>query len=269
MRGKIAVAPDVQLEAARNLNGTKDSMRKLPDGGPGARTFALLGLAVLIAGMFAFFAARHAAQQNNLSNIRATGIPANVPTSIANLMGLSPVPTKLSPAFTLIDQRGRTLSLSNFRGRAVVLEFMDTHCTDICPIISQEFVDAYHDLGKSASQVVFVAVNVNQYHAGVADVASFTREHGLSTVPSWYFFTGSTSDLRTVWQDYGVEVEAPNPNADIIHSSFVYFIDPTGHERYLGNPSVDHTSKGTAYLPAGLLTSWGRGIALVAHSLVS
>lgn len=41
--------------------------------------------------------------------------------------------------------------------RAVILEFMDTHCVDICPIVSQEFVDAYHDLGATASHAVFLA----------------------------------------------------------------------------------------------------------------
>jgi peroxiredoxin len=46
-------------------------------------------------------------------------------------MGLSPVPARPAPGFTLTDQDGRTMSLSSFRGRAVVLEFMDPHCTDI------------------------------------------------------------------------------------------------------------------------------------------
>jgi cytochrome oxidase Cu insertion factor (SCO1/SenC/PrrC family) len=66
-----------------------------------------------------------------------------------------------------------------------------------------------------------------------------------------------------------VEVEAPKPNADIIHSSFVFFIDPSGHERYLGSPMDDHTAKGAVYLPAGLLASWGQGNALVTRSLIS
>ena len=48
-----------------------------------------------------------------------------------------------------------------YRGKVVVLEFMDPHCTDIYPIVSQEFIDAYHDLGRAAGDVVFAAVNVN------------------------------------------------------------------------------------------------------------
>jgi protein SCO1 len=69
---------------------------------------------------------------------RPTGIPASVSDAQINLMGLSPVPVRPAPGFTLTDQDGRTLSLASLRGKAVVLEFMDPHCTDICPIVSHE-----------------------------------------------------------------------------------------------------------------------------------
>jgi cytochrome oxidase Cu insertion factor (SCO1/SenC/PrrC family) len=183
-------------------------------------------------------------------------------------MALAPVPNRPAPGFTLTDQKGQTLSLGSFRGRAVVLEFMDPHCVDICPIVSQEFVDAYHDLGRAASHVVFLAVNVNPYNLTVSDVATYSQEHQLNRIPSWHFFTGSVSDLTAVWHSYGIEVEAPNPNADIIHTSVVFFIDPSGHERYIATPMDDHTAQGSAYLPAGPLASWGDGIALVTRQLI-
>lgn len=236
---------------------------------PRRRPGPLLIIAMMIlvtgAGVFAYAANAHRQHTNQL--IRVTGIPADVSTPLASLMALSPVPAKPAPAFTLVDQHGRTLSLRSFRGRAVVLEFMDTHCTDICPIVSQEFIDAYHNLGAAAKRVVFIAVNVNKYHARVADVATFSREHQLDSIPSWHFFTGPVATLSSVWKAYGILVQAPSANADIIHSSFVFFIDPSGKERYLANPMDYHTSTGVAYLPAGQLTSWGQGIALVARSL--
>jgi len=230
--------------------------------------FVALAVAVILSGFLAYSAIRNRQLQEAPGSIRVTGIPVNVPTSTADLMGLSPVPHSIAPNFTLVDQQGKTLSLRSFRGRTVVLEFMDPHCTDICPIVSQEFVDAYHDLGKSASRVVFVAVNVNQYFTSVADMKSFSDEHRLNTIPSWHFFTGPPSALKTVWHNYDIAVEAPNPKADIIHTSIVYFIGPNGRKQYVGVPMDDHTGKGTSYLPANQLASWGKGIALVAQSLI-
>ncbi len=235
--------------------------------GPGPAVIVAIVTLVLVAGLFAFIAVRHRDQQGQL--IRASGIPSSVSTPLAALMALTPIPAKQAPDFTLTDQNGSTLSLSSFKGRAVVLEFMDTHCVDICPIISQEFIDAYHDLGSKASHVVFLAVNVNSYHAAVTDVAAFSQEHQLNTIPTWHFFTGTVSDLQDVWSSYGIVVQAPSPNADVTHSSFAFFIGPDGRERYLANPTDYHTANGAAYLPAGPLASWGHGIALVTRDLVA
>ena len=62
-------------------------------------------------------------------------------------------------------------------------------------------------------------------------------------------------------------VEAPGPDADVIHSSVMYFIDPHGRERFLASPTADHTARRSSYLPAGQLSARGQGIALVARQL--
>ena len=183
-------------------------------------------------------------------------------------MNLDALPRQAAPGFTFTDQDGRTLALSDFRGKVVVLEFLDPHCTDICPIVSQEFLDAYHDLGPLAGKVVFAGINVNPYHTGVQDVLAFSREQRLTTIPGWHYLTGPVPALRPAWQDYHIYVQAPNPDADVVHTSAVYFIDPQGRERYLASPEVDHTKSGTSYLPAGELTAWGRSIAALARSLI-
>jgi cytochrome oxidase Cu insertion factor (SCO1/SenC/PrrC family) len=221
---------------------------------------------VAFATVFAFAVTRLGARSGN-PPFRPTGIPASVSTKLAGLMQLSPVRPAAAPGFTLTDQSGRPVSLASFRGRSVILTFMDSHCTDICPLVSREFIDANKDLGSTARNVVFIAVNVNQYHGRIADVASYSSAQGLDSIGSWHFVTGPLRDLRTVWSNYQVMVQAPSRNADVIHTSLIYFIDPQGKERYVAAPMVDHTAKGVAYLPPGQLAAWGRGIALVARAV--
>lgn len=193
-------------------------------GNPGRRPWLLLGalaVVVIVAAAAVVIAVRWH-QRESFAGQRPSGIPASVPTWTIDLMGLSPAPASTAPGFTLTDQDGRALPLSGFRGKVVMLEFMDPHCTDICPLVSQEFVDAYHDLGSSARNVVFVAVNVNQYFNQVQAVLAYSREHQLTSIPDWHFFTGPVTALRAVWREYDVEVEAPSPAADIVHTSIVY-----------------------------------------------
>jgi cytochrome oxidase Cu insertion factor (SCO1/SenC/PrrC family) len=229
---------------------------------------ALTVLVGVAAAVPAYLVARHNTAPTAMQLPRVSGLPADMPTSLANLMSLSALPRTPAPGFTLTDQQGHRLTLASLRGKVVVLQFMDPHCTDICPLVSQEFLDAYHDLGARAGQVVFAAINVNPYHTSVSAMDAYSREQGLITIPGWHFFTGPVAQLRSVWQGYHIAVDAPNPDADVQHTSAVYLIDQRGRERYLAIPVADHTKSGTAYLPAKQLASWGHGIALLAKDLL-
>src|SRR5487761_316066 len=193
-------SPETSAGKAESVTGNDIKPRRLL----GPWFFGALAVAVVLSGLLAYSAIRNRAPQGAPGYLRVTGIPADVPTSIANLMALSPVQHSSAPNFTLVDQLGKKMSLTSLRGRTVVLEFMDPHCIDICPIVSQEFVDAYHDLGTDASHVVFVAVNVNPYFTTVADMRNFSYEHRVNATPSWHFLSGAPSALKAVWPNYGI-----------------------------------------------------------------
>ncbi len=264
------------------MSSTKELEESAPaaDGGGGSRRpsaalrfYALLAVTFLVVASASYFILTKAFPRNQsgsssaAATLRPSGIPSVISTPVANVMGLTPLPAKQAPGFSLVDQTGQSFSLSSFRGKTVILEFMDPHCTDICPIVSQEFVDAFHDLGANASKVVFLAVNVNQYHNSVASVQKFSVAHGLDAITSWHFGTGPVASLKPIWANYNVQVSAPNPNADIIHTSLLYFIDPNGNERFIAAPVVDHTKAGKSYLPADTIAAWGHGIANLAKYL--
>lgn len=98
-------------------------------------------------------------------------------------------------------------------------------------------------------------------------MAAISCEHRLDAIPTWHFFTGPLATLRSTWAHYGIEVESRGPNADVVHSSIIYFIGPGGRERFIAAPTDDHSKSGIAYLPAGDLSAWGQGIAQVARTL--
>lgn len=229
-------------------------------------TIALV-ITIVLAGVLLGYAL-HLRNRNAQPPIpRPYGVPSNLSTSVVNLMSLSPIPHHLAPNFTFVDQHGKTISLHDLRGKNVVLNFMDPHCTDICPIVSQELIIANHLLGARAKNTVFLAINVNQYNLTSADVNKFTNEHGLNTIPTWHFLTGSYAALAKAWAEYGIQVLAPSPTADVQHTSVTYFINTRGQEQYLAAPQVDHTNKGVAYLPGTDLLAWGKGIAQVVKDL--
>ena len=69
-----------------------------------------------------------------------------------------------------------------------------------------------------------------------------------------------------MWRAYNIQVQAPGPDADIVHTSVDYFIAASGIERFVATPMAGERN-GKSYLPPGTLAAWGHGIALVARYL--
>ncbi|MHB1506044.1 MAG: SCO family protein [Sulfobacillus sp.] len=146
----------------------------------------------------------------------------------------------LAPGFTLTDQFGRPVTLSQLRGKTVVLAFIDSQCVTICPLTSAAMVAALHLLGPAASQVALVAIDANPSATSVADVRAYSVAHGL--LYGWQFLTGSLTELKAVWRHYGVYVAAVSGNID--HTPALYVIGPNGHERALLVTAMDEATAG-------------------------
>ena len=142
--------------------------------------------------------------------------------------------------FKLTDQNGSVVKLSDFRGRVVILTFMDTKCADTCPLTAFHFRQAYQQLESSEKeQVVFIGVNVNIDASEVADVYEITQAWRLDEISNWHFLTGSLDVLQPVWQEYGIGVISSHDTqtSAMTHTPGTYMIDPTGQKRwYISTP---------------------------------
>jgi cytochrome oxidase Cu insertion factor (SCO1/SenC/PrrC family) len=161
-----------------------------------------------------------------------------------------------TPAFHLVDQEGRPVSLSGLRGRAVALTFLDPVCTSDCPLIAQEFRVANSLLGAESRRVVFVAVVANEIYRSTAFTNAFDRQEGLEHMRNWLFLTGSQSELEHVWEHYGIAADVLPAGAMVAHSDLAYLIDARGRTREVlstepGTGSASNSSF-SVYLAAAL-----------------
>ena len=131
-----------------------------------------------------------------------------------------------APDFTLTDQFGRPEQLSAFRGRTVLLTFIDSRCTTLCPLTAELMTRIQADLG-SGTPVELMAVNANPQHTKVSDVRTWSVRHRM--LHRWLFLTGSVRNLKAVWADYGIQAKVVH--GDVEHTAVVFLIDPTGMVR--------------------------------------
>jgi cytochrome oxidase Cu insertion factor (SCO1/SenC/PrrC family) len=146
-----------------------------------------------------------------------------------NVLSGFPMSGDVAPNISLVDQFGKSVTLSSLRGHEVVLAFIDARCKELCPLTAQIMYEAKAHLGASAaSQVALVAVNANPAATSIAAVQSWSIEHGM--LHQWLFLTGPAKQLQSIYHLYNVYVQV-DARGQSEHDPVIYIIDATGHER--------------------------------------
>ena len=145
-----------------------------------------------------------------------------------------------APDIKLVNQFGQPMSLSQFRGKVVMLGFEDSECTTVCPLTTQSMLQAKQLLGTAGNQVQLLGVDANPDATSVADVLSYSRAHGM--VNQWDFLTGSPAQLKSVWSAYHIAVQVEQGQID--HTPALFVIDPQGREQKLYLTQMAYSSVG-------------------------
>jgi protein SCO1/2 len=141
--------------------------------------------------------------------------------------GTLALPAKQAPAIHLRNYLGQAVTLSQYRGKAVLVTFLYTNCPDICPLIASNLRVALNMLGKHDSQVQVIAVSVDPRGDTPANVARFVSDHEMTG--RMQYLIGSASELAPTWKAWNVgsEREVGQPQL-ISHSALVYGISASG-----------------------------------------
>lgn len=147
-------------------------------------------------------------------------------------------PKGIPPAdFTLRDQDGRTVRLSDFRGRPTILTFMYSTCRDTCPLTAQQIKIAMDDVGHD---VPALAVSVDPANDTPLNARRFLVRQGLTG--RMRFLLGARAQLEPIWRSYFIQ---PQGNG-FDHSAYVLLIDAKGIQR-VGWPVSQLTPEGLAH----------------------
>jgi len=190
---------------------------------------SLVIIVVAIALIHQHIAAVSASQQQQAANMLTGGAV------------LSDMPA--APSFTLVDQNGQTVALNQLRGHPVVITFIDTTCTQECPIIAQYLDDTAYFMQHSKttktspSQVEWLAVSVNPTNTPASAHGFLTKNK--VTIPL-HVLLGSQAQLSAIWKAYHIQV-IPTPT-DVQHTSGLYMVDKQGRERLWMDAGFDPTA---------------------------
>jgi protein SCO1 len=139
-----------------------------------------------------------------------------------------------APEFSLRDQNGQRVTMTEFRGRPVIVTFLYSHCKDTCPVEARLINQAVQELGSPRATVL--AFSVDPAHDTQASVHAFLRKERITAPFRWVL--GTQAQLKPIWKGYAVTPQS----AEAEHMARIVLIDKRGYQK-VGYP-FDQTTPG-------------------------
>ncbi len=134
--------------------------------------------------------------------------------------------------FTLTDQHGQPFTLSEQKGKVVLIFFGFSFCPDVCPLTLSKWKQIEKQLGEQNSEVEFVYITVDPER----DTQEKLKTHLAVFSDSFIGLTGTPDDLKTAYAGYGIyrEVVKVSEGAAgylVNHTSRIFVFDRAGNWR--------------------------------------
>jgi protein SCO1 len=137
-------------------------------------------------------------------------------------------PPKAMPNFTLQSTHG-PVSLTDFRGKIVVLYFGYTACPDVCPTTLAYLREALNKLGGQASEVQVLFVSVDWKRDTPEKLAAYTSAFR----PDFIGLGGTQAQIDAVTKDFGIFYQLNPADANgyysVDHTATVQVLDRQGN----------------------------------------
>jgi cytochrome oxidase Cu insertion factor (SCO1/SenC/PrrC family) len=171
--------------------------------------------------------------------------PASSPGSSAaaanpNLDLGTPLGGKPAPDIRLENQFGQPMSLAQFRGKVILLGFVDSQCTTVCPLTTLAMLEAKQMLGAAGDHVQLLGIDANPDAIAVSDVMGYSRAHAM--VNRWDFLTGTAAQLKAAWKAFNIYAKIDAGQVD--HTPALYVIDAQGREQKVYLTTMAYSSIG-------------------------
>jgi len=106
------------------------------------------------------------------------------------------------PDLTLLDEQGQAVSMAALLAsdRPLLVDFIFTTCTTICPVMSAGFARLQALLGDATSAVIMVSITIDPDHDTPARLRAYARRYHAG--PQWRFLTGSRDQIHRLQQAF-------------------------------------------------------------------
>jgi protein SCO1 len=157
-----------------------------------------------------------------ISNAGKADSPNVVQTPDSPFKGGTLPPGVHAPQFTLTDQNGKSVTMSQYRGKPVVVTYVYSHCKETCPIQAQMVRGALDDLGHD---IPALAISVDPFADTPASARAFLKRADLTG--RMRYVLGKRRQLQPVWRGFAIQPQL----RDSEHQAYITLVDRKGMQR--------------------------------------
>jgi protein SCO1/2 len=128
---------------------------------------------------------------------------------------------------TLTAVDGRRMQLSDFRGKPLLVSFVYTGCTQVCPTATKFLARAVREaqVALGADAFATLTIGFNPPADNPQSMRAFARQYDLD-LPHWAFLSPDLSDVESLTRDFGFSYAASSGGFD--HLTQVTVVGPDG-----------------------------------------
>ncbi|WHY65304.1 SCO family protein [Neobacillus sp. SuZ13] len=141
---------------------------------------------------------------------------------------------KIPAEVTLIDQNGDSYNFGKDKTKLKLVEFIYTHCPDICPTTTQKMIDLKKDfekVGVFGKDIEFLTITIDPYRDTPEILSDYMQGFEIQNNKDWLFLTGDKqnikrdrAEIKKVTDAMQFQFKDPG-NGQFIHSTFTFLID--------------------------------------------
>lgn len=148
-------------------------------------------------------------------------------TSVFTFAGDLPRPNNFGGNFTLPSTLARDASLSDWRGKIVLLNFGFTSCPDVCPMVLSKLVLVQNQLDKDNKKLQVIFVTVDPDRDSLDKMQAYLKNYHHAFVG----MRGTEAEVNGILRRYGASAQkqqSVSGSSEFSHSDYVYSIDEEG-----------------------------------------
>ncbi len=127
--------------------------------------------------------------------------------------------------FTLTNQLGKQVSLSDLEGKIIVADFFFTSCPIVCPTLTRNMKRLQDAFNKTDTIVRFLSFSVDPKRDSAEKLKKYADQYGVNH-DIWWMLTGDKDEIYDIAKkEFKANIADTKVDTNFIHTEYFFILD--------------------------------------------